>query len=83
MMDKFVTVQDRKFKIIRVCKEQNTTDDVREIIKLNNLLIDVVLRDGSGNLLFCHEIRDAIIANTDTAIYKELEENDTEEPQAE
>lgn len=56
-MDRFVSVGDRKFKVIRECRQEMTSDQVRESIKNRNMLIDVVLSDGKGNLLFCHEAR--------------------------
>lgn len=57
-MYKNVTVGDRKFNVIRVCREEFITEETKDSIKNNNPLIDVVLRDGKGNLLFCHEARD-------------------------
>lgn len=58
-MERYITLQDRKFKVIRSCRESLTTQETREFIKLCNPLIDIVLSDGHGNLLFCHEAKDA------------------------
>jgi hypothetical protein len=57
-MYKYVSVGERKFKVVRTCREEFTSEEVKECIKHNNPLIDVVLSDGRGNLLFCHETRD-------------------------
>jgi len=53
-----VSVGERRFKVIRVCREEHMTDELKEAIKQSNILINVVLSDGKGNLLFCHEIKD-------------------------
>ena len=58
-MYKFVNVGERKFRVIRACREEFTTEDVKESIKSLNPLIDVVISDGRGNLLFCNEMTDA------------------------
>lgn len=34
------------------------TDERRESIKESNSLIDAVIDDGKGSLLFCHEAKD-------------------------
>lgn len=57
-MNRFITLGDRKFKVIRICREATTSDVLREAIKNGNRLIDVVLSDGKGNILFCHEAKD-------------------------
>lgn len=57
-MYKFVNVGERKFSVIRTCREEFTTEEVKESIKQRNPLIDVVLSDGRGSLLFCHEMKD-------------------------
>lgn len=57
-MYRFVNVGERKFTVMRTCREEFTSEDVRESIKQRNSLIDVVLSDGRGNLLFCHEMKD-------------------------
>lgn len=58
-MYKFVNVGERKFSVIRTCREEFTSDETREFIKQRNPLIDVVLSDGRGSLLFCHEMKEA------------------------
>jgi hypothetical protein len=58
-MYKYVSVRERKFKVVRICREEFTTDEVKESIKQQNSLIDVVLSDGKGSLFFCHEMKDA------------------------
>lgn len=58
-MYKFVNVGERKFRVIRACREEFTSEDVKESIKSLNPLIDVVISDGRGHLLFCNEMKDA------------------------
>ncbi len=56
-MQRFVSMGDRKFLVIRSCRSQNMTEEKRHAIKDSNILIDIVLDDGRGNMLFCHEAR--------------------------
>ena len=58
-MRSIISIEERKFVIIRTCREDMVSDELRESIKASNGLIDVVLRDGRGVLLFCHEVKDA------------------------
>jgi hypothetical protein len=58
-MYKFVNIGERKFSVVRISREEFTTDDVKDSIKQRNPLIDVVISDGRGHLLFCHEMKDA------------------------
>lgn len=64
-MYKFVNIGERKFRVIRSCREEFTTEDVKESIKSFNPLIDVVISDGRGSLLFCHEMKDAKFRDLD------------------
>jgi hypothetical protein len=54
-MREVVTMGERKFVVIRKCKSEFMTDELRESIKARNPLIDIVLSDGRGYFLFCHE----------------------------
>jgi len=58
-MNRAVSIGDRKFIVIRSCRTEHMTDELKESIKMNNRLIDVVLSDNNGNLLFCHEPKEA------------------------
>ena len=59
-MHTVVSIGDRKFIVIRKCRSEFMTDELREMIKLSNGLINIVLSDRDGNLLFCHEPKDAV-----------------------
>lgn len=59
-MYKYIKLEDRRFKVMRVCRDEFTSQETRDFIKNNNILIDIVLRDGAGNLLFCHEMKEAV-----------------------
>lgn len=43
--------------VVRACRSENMTEEKRTAIKNSNHLIDIVLDDGKGNLLFCHEAK--------------------------
>lgn len=58
MYRKVISIGDRRFSIIRVAREDRTSEEAKEAIKESNELIDVVLRDGKGSLLFCQEVKD-------------------------
>lgn len=64
-MYRHISLGDRKFKVIRTCREEFTSQETRDYIKDSNILVDIVLRDGSGNLLFCHEMKDAQFRDVD------------------
>lgn len=64
-MYKYIKLEDRRFKVIRVCKDELTSQETRDFIKNNNILIDIVLRDGTGNLLFCHEMKEAVFRDVE------------------
>jgi len=64
-MYKYIKLEDRRFKVIRVCRDEFTSQETRDSIKNNNILIDIVLRDGTGNLLFCHEMKEATFRDID------------------
>lgn len=57
-MRRFVSMGDRKFMVIRQCRSENITEEKRNAIKNSNSLIDIVLDDGRGSLLFCHEAKE-------------------------
>jgi hypothetical protein len=56
-MQRLVSIDDRRFFVIRSCKSLGMTEEKRCTIKDSNPLIDIVLDDGRGNMLFCHEAR--------------------------
>lgn len=56
-MHQIIRIEDRSFKVIRVARESLMTGEIQESIKNGNPLIDIVIRDGKGGLLFCHEIK--------------------------
>lgn len=58
MYRKVISIGDRRFSIIRIAREDRTSEEAKEAIKESNELIDVVLRDGKGSLLFCQEVKD-------------------------
>jgi hypothetical protein len=55
---RFVSMGDRKFLVVRSCRSEGMTEEKRNAIKNSSILIDIVLDDGRGNMLFCHEARD-------------------------
>lgn len=58
-MNRIVSMGDRKFMVIRQCRSEFLSEQARISIRDSNSLIDIVLDDGRGNMLFCHEIKDA------------------------
>jgi hypothetical protein len=57
-MRSIISIEERKFVVLRTCREDMVSDEIRESIKASNGLIDVVLSDGRGGILFCHEVKD-------------------------
>lgn len=57
-MNRIVSMGDRKFMVIRQCRSEFLSEQTRTSIRDSNALIDIVLDDGRGNMLFCHEIKD-------------------------
>lgn len=56
-MYRIIKIEDRSFRVVRVANESLMTNEIQESIKNANPLIDIVIRDGKGALLFCHEIK--------------------------
>lgn len=77
MRQRIVKMGDRAFSIIRATNESLTTKETQDRIRDGNRMINVVLSDGKGSLLFCHEIRDAKFRDIDKT--ELIEENNQEE----
>lgn len=63
-MKNFIRIGERTFSVVRACRSESMTDERRESIKSSNIMIDVVIDDGKGYLLFCHEVKDASYRET-------------------
>lgn len=77
MTQRIVKINDRTFSVIRSTNESLTTKDVQDSIKNGNRMIDIVLRDGRGSLLFCHEVKDVQFRDVEkTELLKDKENED-------
>lgn len=77
MTQRIIKMGDRAFSVIRSTNESLTTKDVQDSIKNGNRMIDIVLRDGRGSLLFCHEVKDVQFRDVEkTELLKDKENED-------
>lgn len=75
MKKSIVKIGERSFHVIRVTNESLTTKETQDSIKNGNNMIDIVLRDGKGSLLFCHEVKDAIFRDIDKEELEQITNN--------
>lgn len=78
MTQRIIKMGDRAFSVIRSTNESLTTKETQDSIKNGNRMIDIVLRDGRGSLLFCHEVKDVLFRDIDKSESIEVNINQEE-----